>query len=79
MDLLQIAAALDGLPLHALLMIALVILWRDNQALRAKIDSLHEKADIQMLAIIDQKAQMARIEDKTVPITTTRQYLAEKR
>ena len=62
MDLLQIAAAIDGLPLHALLVIAVVILWRDNRTLRDKIDSLHEKSEAIRKDIQQQNFQMGRIE-----------------
>jgi len=65
MDLLQIAAALDGLPLHSLLILALVILWRDNRTLRDKIDGLHEKSEGIRKDIQQQNFQMGRIEAQT--------------
>jgi hypothetical protein len=79
MDIIQLAQALDGLPLHALLLIAVVVLWRDNKALRDKLDSLNQKADDNANQMLHQTTVIGQIAQQQTNPTTTRQYPPQKR
>lgn len=45
MDILTVLQQLEGLPLHAILLGALIILWRKNNTLEQKLEDCLAKND----------------------------------
>jgi len=65
MDVVTLVKSLGELPLHAILLIAIVVLWRENQSLHAKVDQLKLGQDVAQAVLIDQNSELSAIKTQT--------------
>jgi hypothetical protein len=49
---------ISGLPLHSLMLIAIIVLWRENRRLTAKIEDVRQVAASAHGLILNQSAQI---------------------
>lgn len=56
---------LKALPLHVVLMIGIIVLWRDNQALRKQLDGVRQIASSVHAMTLAQNTEIADIKAQT--------------
>lgn len=79
MDILQLATALDGIPVHILFLIGLIVLYRENRALHEKLEQVKMGQLATRDMLTDQNTQIAQIKTLVVPQTVKVSYPPEKR
>lgn len=61
----EIITVLNSLPLHTVLMIGIIVLWRDNQALRKQIDEARQVTNSIHAMTLAQNTEISAIKAQT--------------
>jgi len=61
----EIIGLLNQLPLHTILMIGIIVLWRENRRLIAKLESVVEKQTLHTAMLADQNTEISHIKAQT--------------
>lgn len=61
----ELITVLNSLPLHVVLMIGIIVLWRDNQALRKQLDTVRQITSSVHAMTLKQNAEIADIKAQT--------------
>jgi len=61
---------LDQLPLHVILLIGVIVLWRENRRLVAKLEDLKTGQVVHAEMLAAQNVQIAEIKEQTNGLTT---------
>ena len=56
---------IKSLPLHAILMIGIIVLWRENRRLIAKLEGIVEKQEMQTDMLTSQNIEISQIKAQT--------------
>ena len=63
---------LSTLPLHGLLLIGIVVLWRDNKQLREKLERVRQTTAGNTALLLDQNNELSAIKTQVAGMTTPR-------
>jgi hypothetical protein len=69
----ELISILNQLPLHTVLMIGIIVLWRDNQALRQELKEAREVMDDVQTMTIAQNTEISQIKAQTNGLTHEKQ------
>lgn len=61
----ELVSILNQLPLHTVLMIGIIVLWRDNKALRQELKEARKVMDDVQIMTIAQNAEISAIKSQT--------------
>jgi len=61
----EVISILNSLPLHTVLMIGIIVLWRDNQALRKQVDAVRQIASSVHAMTLAQNSEISQIKAQT--------------
>lgn len=63
---------LTALPLHGLLLIGIVVLWRDNQKLREKLEQVRQQSASNTALLLGQNTEIESIKTHVTGMTPPR-------
>jgi len=61
----EIVGLLNQLPLHTILMIGIIVLWRENRRLIEKLEGIVEKQEMQTDMLNSQNVEISQIKAQT--------------
>lgn len=61
----EVIQVLNSLPLHVILMIGIIVLWRDNKELRSKLENVRQVAASTHALTLQQNTEIAAIKAQT--------------
>lgn len=67
-----IVELLSVLPLHVILLIGIVVLWRDNKELRAKLEQVRQQSASNTALLLGQNHEIEQIKTKVTGQTPPR-------
>lgn len=61
----ELIGILNQLPLHVILLIGIIVLWRDNKRLEGELAQVRRSQQTQIMMLEDQNGQLAQIKAQT--------------